>query len=376
MASDFAILGTRGIPARYGGFETFAEELGSRLVAGGVNVTVFCEATSTNRPKTYRGMSLTYVWSPKLGPLSTIVFDILCLIRARKDFEIVYMLGYSASFFCFFPRIFGSTVWINMDGVEWQRSKWSWVGRTYIRLAAQFAMWSANRIIADAVAIAHVLKGTFRRVPQCTVIAYGASIPTQANGIDQVLTKWSLKRYQYYLVVCRLEPENHVREIISGYVNSKSSHELVIVGDHTRVAEYVKNLVRSNASNRVRFLGTIYDQPQLQIVREHAFAYFHGHSVGGTNPSLLEAMACGNAIVAHDNPFNREVAGDAALFFRDAKAIPEYCKSLESDESQRLTLGQLALARVVQHYSWERITAQYLELIRPAQSDGNSNASK
>src|ERR1700687_2380992 len=210
MTVSIAILGTRGIPARYGGFETFAEELGARLVDAGFEITVYCEGTSSQ--KEHRGMKLVHVQSAEIGPLTTILFDLLCLWRARKEFDIVYMLGAGASFFCFLPRLYGADVWINIDGLEWKRPKWSRVGRAYLKLAARFAMLTASQIIADAEAIATVLQEQFGQSSRCTTIAYGADLVATAPP-PSVLKRWEIDSGEYYLIVCRLEPENHIREI-------------------------------------------------------------------------------------------------------------------------------------------------------------------
>src|SRR6266571_1127158 len=143
-----SILGTRGIPAQYGGFETFAEEIAVRLVKQGVDVTVFCEAEKGEQSGEYQGVKLIYVSVPKLGSLTTILFDLICLWRARKEFDVVYMLGYGASPFCFIPRLWGRQVWINMDGVEWARSKWSWPARIWFKMMEAVAMRTPDRIIA------------------------------------------------------------------------------------------------------------------------------------------------------------------------------------------------------------------------------------
>ena len=358
-----AILGTRGVPARYGGFETFAEELGARLAAAGVHVSVYGELEAdTPQHDAYRGIEIVRLRTPRLGPLSSIYFDMRCLWHVKGRFEVVYMLGYSASFFCFLPRLFGSQVWINMDGVEWERTKWSWIGKTYIKFVAAMAMHTANRIIADADEMAGVLKRRFRHVPGCVTIAYGADCVDEAPG-PALLAEWNLGAEEYYLVVCRLEPENHVKEIIEGFLASASRRVLVVVGDHRTGTSYVGLLRRHAGESRVRFIGPVYDKRKLEALRYHCFAYFHGHSVGGTNPSLLEAMACRNAVIAHDNAFNREVAGPSAVYFGSARDIPGLCARLETTDELRESLRGAGQDRVRERYSWSRIADQYLDLL-------------
>lgn len=202
-----AILGSRGIPAKYGGFETFAEELSVRLVKLGVEVTVYCEAGEGEQPAMYRGVHLVYLPAPGLGPLTTIIFDLLCLWHARKAFDAVYMLGYGTSIFCFIPRLCGSTVFINMDGVEWARSKWRPPAKLWFKVMEAAAMWTPNRLIADAQGILRHLQSRHNHLPPVSVISYGAPVLEEAPATN-LLDGLQLTAGNYYLVVCRLEPEN------------------------------------------------------------------------------------------------------------------------------------------------------------------------
>ena len=359
--SSIALLGSRGIPARYGGFETFAQEIGVRLAERGYDVTVYCERKADgSSPQSHRGVNLVYMRAPRLGPLSTIVFDVQCLWNARKGFETVYMLGYGTALFCVIPRIWRRRVWINMDGLEWARSKWNAVAKIWLKMMEASALLTATRIIADAEAIRTNLQSRYNKMPRCSVIAYGADVVKESPSIEQLDT-WQLKPDAYYLVVCRLEPENHVAEIISGFCASKSTVELVIVGDHHVPGSYAAEL-RGNGDARVRFAGTVFDQSALQALRWHCRAYFHGHSVGGTNPSLIEAMGCGNRIIAHDNPFNREVAGDCAVYFSSADSIPEIVTAI--DRQVQPHSRDDVQQRVQAIYNWDRIADQYEALLQ------------
>lgn len=359
---SIAILGSRGIPARYGGFETFAEELSVRLAARGHSVTVYCESERRQAPDCYRGVTRKFIVTPRLGPLSPIVFDALCLLHARSGHDIVYVLGFAAPPFFLVPRLFGTQVWVNMDGVEWARSKWGTIAKQYIKIMEAMTMWAATRVIADAHAIRTFLAQRHVRMPPCTVIAYGA--PVIRNAPDPALIgQFNLFPRSYYLVVCRLEPENHVLEILKGFARSASPHSLIIVGDHSQKSSYVRKL-RVMESSRIRFIGTVYDPRMLQALRYFCLAYLHGHSVGGTNPSLLEALGCGNVVLAHDNEFNREVCGDLATYFKYADDIPARIDALDNCNPRRRTeLEMLARRRIEENYSWERVTEQYSELI-------------
>lgn len=358
-----AILGTRGIPARYGGFETFAEEIAVRLVKRGVDVTVYCGSCDGKEPlETYHGVNLVHLRSRNLGSLSTIVFDLKCLWHARNKFDVVYMLGYGSSIFCFIPRLWGEQVWINMDGVEWARSKWSRIGKMWLRAMEISAMYTPNRIIADACAIRAFLESRFHHIPKCSVIPYGAHV-TQNSKRKPSLSKWDLEEYGYYLMVCRLEPENHVAEIIDGYMSSDVNYPLVVVGDCSDANTYAKQLLAAGGT-RVRFLGAVYDKDDLRDIRAYCRCYFHGHSVGGTNPSLLEAMGCGNAVIAHDNAFNREVAGKAALYFKHSHEIPTLLHQLEDDNNLYSQMRVTAVETIVRKYRWEGVVLRYLELLQ------------
>jgi glycosyltransferase involved in cell wall biosynthesis len=353
-----AILGTRGIPAHYGGFETFAEELSVRLVEQGADVTVYCESGTGEQPDTYKGVHLVYIPAPALGPLTTILFDLLCLWHARSGFDVVYMLGYGTSVFCFIPRLWGSEVWINMDGVEWARSKWNWLAKQWFKVMEAVAMWTPNRLIADAQGILEHLQSRHARLPPTSVIPYGAPIISEAPETC-LLEEWQLTAGTYYLVVCRLEPENSVKEIIAGYLQSGSKNPLVVVGNTNTESNYVKELQRFT-DGRIRFIGAVYDTQKLQALRYYSAAYFHGHTVGGTNPSLLEALGCGNIVIAHNNVFNREVAGEAAIYFNSEQDMARRIRKVESySQSDVSMMKSLAQERIAKVYNWENITDSY-----------------
>jgi glycosyltransferase involved in cell wall biosynthesis len=356
-----AILGTRGIPARYGGFETFAEEISIRLVQRGIDVTVYCEAGEGTLPAEHRGVRLVHVSAVRLGPLTTILFDLRCLWHARRGHDVVYMLGYGAAPFCMLPRLWGSTVWLNVDGVEWARAKWGRVARFYFKLMEAFSMWSPSRVIADAEAIRDHLLARHRSPRPISVIAYGATLVEDAPD-PSPLSEWGLRPDEFFLIVCRLEPENHVLEMLRGFAASGSRRALVVVGNHRMDTPYVRELLTVQ-DPRIHFVGTVYDQVKLRALRHHAFAYCHGHSVGGTNPSLLEALGCGNAVLAHDNAFNREVARDAAVYFASPEDFTKRLAALESSLEARAAMRRRAHEILRACYTWERIAEQYLELL-------------
>lgn len=355
-----AILGIRGIPAKYGGFETFAEELAIRLVKRDIEVTVFCEDTGREKENSYKGVQLRYIKSPKIGPLSRGFYELKGIWAARKNFDVVYVLGYGSSVFCIIPRIWGSRVWINMDGIEWSRAKWSGsLTKLILKILEACAMWTPNMLIADSKEIKNFLQNRYSHIPPCNVIEYGAPIidvPPDKN----LISKWEIEEKKYYVVVCRLEPENHVEEIIGGYKKSNSSFPLIVVGNYNLNTKYVKKLLSLGDKN-TRFVGAVYKKELLKALRYYSFAYFHGHSVGGTNPSLLEALGCGNVIIAHDNPFNREVADDSAVYFSSPNEIAEIISSLESGKIN--FNPEKAKDRIRNIYNWDSIANRYYNLI-------------
>jgi glycosyltransferase involved in cell wall biosynthesis len=365
-----AILGARGIPARYGGFETFAEQLAVRLVERRHEVTVFCEGAG-EAIEEYKSVKLRHIAARSLGPLSTVVYDAACLWQARSSFDVVYMLGYGSSALCWLPRIWGTKVWINMDGLEWARGKWDPFARWYLRCAEAIAMWTPDRIIADAAAIKENLQSRHRKLPPCDVIPYGCETVSGAGAEE--LNGFGLEAGSYYLVVCRFEPENHIREIIEGFLESNTQTRLMLVGDHTRKSAYVESLGRYN-SDRLLFAGPVYDESRIQALRYFCRAYLHGHSVGGTNPSLLEAMGCGNVVIANDNPFNREVLGDTGLFFSTAKAVSACIDSVDCGRADIAGMKVKVVERVKQFYTWDRITDYYCELISLVHSKSRSRS--
>src|SRR6185503_3438858 len=313
---SLAILGCRGIPARYGGFETFAEELGARLAARGFPVTVFCqravlEDQESGEPvREHRGVRLEHVRVPRLGPRSALAYDLVSLRRARAH-DVVYMLGYGAGPFLGLARRPGNEVWVNMDGLEWRRSKWGPLARSWLRRAERAALRSAQRIVFDNAAVRGVVLGGAEDA-RVSVIEYGAELDLEHD--PGVLVSLGLRPQSYFLSVARIEPENHVLEILRAHARSGIKRALLLVGDVERAGHYGA-ACRAAAAGTARFLGPLFDGRTLHALRREAAAALHGHSVGGTNPALLEGMAASTPLIAHDNPFNREVLGASAVWF-------------------------------------------------------------
>ena len=357
-----AILGSRGIPARYGGFETFVEELAPRLVRRGSDVTVFCEAHPGPSPTGFRGVRLEYVPARAPGPLRAIEYDLRCLWRARRRFDVVYMLGYGASFGCFLPRLAGREVWINMDGLEWRRSKWGGLARWYLRTMEGLAGRTATRLVFDNAALAGevVARRRWQHVAH-TVLAYGAPVHRSADPAP--LANLGLQPDGYDLVLCRCEPENHILEIIRAHRAANGPRPLVVVANSDLGTPYCGEVLAWQGE-AVRFTGAIYDAGVVRALRFHCHTYLHGHSVGGTNPSLIEAMGSGAFVVAHDNPYNRDVLGETGEYFADeAGLLATLERTNAAPRAQRRVRGEAARARIEERYTWEAIADQYADLL-------------
>jgi glycosyltransferase involved in cell wall biosynthesis len=359
-----AILGTHGIPANYGGFETFAEELALRLVKeGDFEVTVYVPAAEMSQPDaTYKGVKLQPVKSPGKGGVANGLFDVWSLFACLGKHDIVYLCGYGAAFMAFLPRLFGARVWINIGGLEWMRTKWSMPVRAYVKISEWFCGIAASRVICDAQALLDYYSKAYWSPAALSFVAYGVA-PLPLSTESASLLPAGLTPLGYDLVVARLEPENKILEIIQGYQAHPGTRPLVVVGN-VDPRPYVKAL-QAAAQDRVIFLGGVYDKKRLAALRRYAYIAFHGHSVGGTNPSLLEAIAAGRPIIAHDNPFNREVGGDLLRYFKGPADIPAALATLEREGAVR-DLDQMVKATewLDLHYSWDKIASQYADLFR------------
>jgi glycosyltransferase involved in cell wall biosynthesis len=355
-----ALLGSRGIPARYGGFETFVEELAPRLVRRGVDVTVFCEDRPGPKPTSHRGVRLEYVRADAPGPLRTVDFDLRCLRHAAGAFDVVYLLGSGAAFGAGVVRGAGARLWINPGGLEWKRSKWGPVARRWLAAMEAHSCSVADRMVFDNAALAHDVIGR-NPVRGSAVIPYGAPvIGTEAS--EERLAQFGVRPRAYDLVVCRTEPENQLLEIVRAHRCATPDTPLLVVAAQD-TGEYWRR-VRAAAGPEAVLLGTIYDQAILRPLRLHARLHLHGHTVGGTNPSLLEAMGAGNAVLAADNPYNREVLGPGGWYWADERELESALVAADAaGEVERRARGALNVARVRGHYDWEAVADTYFELL-------------
>lgn len=271
------------------------------------------------------------------------------------------MLGLGGAFAAWVPKLFGAKVWINTDGIEWKRTKFSRPQRSYLAMAEALSVLFADRIIADNAAIAGYLRKRYHRLRRVSTIAYGADVATEEPDRG-LLDEWGLEPEKYYLIVCRLEPENHILEIVKGFETAGSPLPLVILGNIDNPNTYVRALL-TRQSSTVRFLGTVFDREKLTALRFHAKAYIHGHSVGGTNPSLLESMACSSLVIAHDNSFNREVLDRTGLFFSDARELRSRIEAIDAGKMPIQEMRTSARDRIQERYLWDQIADSYQKLL-------------
>lgn len=361
MAKTLRILGTRGVPAAHGGFETFAEYLALYLLDKGWRVVVYCQEDGSGQvfEDTWRGVERVHIPVARSGPAGTIVFDWHATWHAAQHRDLCLTLGYNTAVFCSLLRLKGVPNLINMDGIEWSRAKWSGLAKTWFWLNDWAGCWLGNHLIADHPEIMKHLE-TRVRSDKITIIPYGADEVLQAP-IEPVHAL-GLEPGRYLTVIARPEPENSLLEIVAGFSAKPRGVKLAVLGRYDSVNAYHR-AVQAAASDEVLFLGAIYDKQVVQALRFHSLAYVHGHQVGGTNPSLVEALGAGNAVLAHDNKFNRWVAADSATYFNGAASFGDLVERVLAhpgviEECQRASRAQFYL-----HFRWANVLSQYESIL-------------
>ncbi|MET0377421.1 MAG: DUF1972 domain-containing protein [Spongiibacteraceae bacterium] len=372
MPNSLTILGIRGVPAAHGGFETFAEALALYLVAQDWSVTVYCqhEGDGPLWEDDWRGIHRINIPVAGNSAKSTIIFDWLSTRHAARNNSLCLTLGYNTAIFCTLLRLRGVPNLINMDGIEWSRAKWGGLAKAWFWMNERAGCWLGNHLIADHPEIrAHL---STRVAPQkITTIPYGA-VPVTAADVTLV-EALGLQPGTYLTLIARAEPENSILEAVQGFSEKPRGYKLVVLGNYDTENNPYHRAVKAAASDEVCFVGAIYDKATVQALRFFSAAYVHGHQVGGTNPSLVEALGAGNAVLAHDNRFNRWVAGDAAMYFNGAAGFSGAIEQLLGSAEQRALLQKNALARFQQEFTWPHVLAQYetlLENYLPQQNPG------
>lgn len=367
-----AIIGARGI-SNWGGFETAARELSYRLVERGYEVYCSCEKNSCDL-ETFKGAKMIYfpLRMPSnygLHKVFEVFYDLYFMIicPSARNCDIIYSLGYNANILTFIPRLFGKKIVFNMAGVEWERAKFSRVQQYIVKCLFLLASVGSNHIIIDHENLKPYVPSRYHE--KVVYITYGANEPIVppwdvCRLTDHVESNeaQNISPNDYWLVTARLEPDQQIRTIINAYVQSASTKPLVVVGDFssTKYEQTVKETVHNVPQDkRVIFTGGIYGQELLTMLRHYCFAYIHGHSRGGTNPSLLEAMINRNIVIVDDNTFTRKVCGDHALYFKDADELRNQMRMVESDPSKYGEMRNKGYERVLADYSWETVADQY-----------------
>ncbi len=357
-----AILGTRGIPNNYGGFEQFAEFLSVGLAERGHEVTVYNPHFHPYKGTSWHGVRVRHIYSPEeyIGASANFIYDYLCLKDALKsDFDILLECGYhsNAPSYYLLKKDMHAVLITNMDGMEWKRSKWGPATQWLIRKLEKMAVRKSHYLVSDNEGVRQYYQETYQA--PSFFIAYGSEVVESFDA--SCLDDWGLRPYGYHMLIARLEPENNIETILDGYAQSGCSSEpFIVIGNHqTKYGRYLQK--KYAAVPGVRFLGSIYNGQLLANMRAFASHYFHGHSVGGTNPSLLEAMGSRTFIAAHDNQFNRAVLKEHALYFRTAADVARIIGETYPDELRESFLAA-NVRSIIENYTWSHIVEAYEQL--------------
>lgn len=361
-----AIIGTRGIPAKYGGFETFAQEVSTRLLNRGIDVTVICPNNDEKLP-VYKGVRLLYTKSNKDdAPMKYYVESVD--LAVKEKFDAILMCGQGG--YAYVPHLWrrkkNRPIFItNTDGIEHRRTKWNKFVRMGVRVVGELSsVMLSDVLVADSKGIKEYLDKEYRMIPNKKIytIEYGAEILNPANYPESILDEYGVKSGEYHLVVSRLEPENNVETIIRGYMMAKTDKPLLVVGNLLSTP-YVSQIQELAKNSNIRFVGGVYDPTKLKALRIHASSYLHGHSVGGTNPSLLEALGAGNIVIGHDNIFNREVTDNRMFYFSNPEECAKAIETVDNLTSEQMNhYSELAKDRIKNYYYWDRIADEYASM--------------
>jgi len=370
------IVGARGID-NYGGFERMLADLAPRLVQKGYCVRCSCEKpASGKRISNYKGTTLDYfALKPPanytLRKAFELLYDFFFVLKYTLVCDVVYMLGIYGGAALLVPRLLGREVIVNTDGLEWKRAKYHIVERSIIILFFAFSLNLATSIIIDNKELRQFISA--RHHSKISYIPYGVARKQPLSWdaaklgpyISETLRAEAIEPGKYWLLVARLEPENNIDLIVKGFVEANPKYPLVVVGEFTsdRYRKQVREQISNGTSAAIHFLGAIYDLEPLWMLRQHCLAYIHGHSVGGTNPSLLEAMISKNIIIAHDNPFNKEVCEATAHYFSTSADVSNLVASIEQNPDGSSRLRWPAYERMAA-YSWEYVVEEYDKLLK------------
>lgn len=355
-----AILGTRGIPARYGGFETFAEELSTRLAERGHEVTVYCRSkNSPYKDKLYKGVKLIVLPTIRQKYFDTVVHTFLSMLHSSLlSFDLLLVCNAANSLFCIFPRLLNRKVLLNVDGIERQRRKWGLPGKAWYRIGEFLSVRFPDGMITDARVIEdYYLK---RYGKKSHMIPYGAQ--TEREESTDLLKGFQLEDDGYILYVSRLEPENNADLVIKAFEAVQTDKKLAIVGDAPYARDYKRNLMKTR-DPRIIFTGYVFGRGYRQL-QSHAYCYVHATEVGGTHPALLDGMALGRWVLANGTPENMEVLGDGGIVYQknDLCDLREKLSYVIDHPGDRATFSEKARQRISRFYTWELVTDRYERL--------------
>ena len=354
-----AILGTRGIPANYGGFETFAEHLSTRLVARGHDVTVYCRAHYVSpRELEFQGVHLKVLPTIRHKYFDTVIHGFLSALYAvPKRYDAALICNAANAPFATILRVAGTPVALNVDGLEHKRKKWNWIARSYYLLAEKLATILPNETVTDARVIQEYYLARHRAVS--TMIAYGAEVERRP---DPTVRRWRVEPNRYVLYVSRLEPENNAHLVIEAFKRVRTAHKLLVVGDAPYAREYINDLkARARRDRRIIFTGFVFGR-DYRALQQNAYCYVHATEVGGTHPALLEAMGFGNCVLTLAAPENIEAIGDAGIAYTDENDLAEKLQRVLRDGSLVHSYRNRAQARVQDAYDWDYVVDQYERL--------------
>lgn len=357
-----AIMGIRGIPAKYGGFETFAEQLAPRLVDHGHQVTVYGRSNNVRYDgKFYKGVRLVILPTISHKYLDTVAHTLLCTLHALKERYDAVLICNSANAYCaFIPRLAGTPVALNVDGLEWKRAKWNKLGQAFYKFSEWLATFTATEIVTDAREIEKYYLEKFNKRSTC--IPYGS--PVGKVETRTVLEKFGLKPNEYVLYVSRLEPENNAHLVVKAFEEVETDKKCVIVGDAPYNGEYIRELKKTK-DPRIIFTGYVFGEGYREL-QSNAYFYVQGTEVGGTHPALLEGMGHGNCVLANDVPEHREVMADTGFYFDTRKNgdLAEKMQYLLDHPDLVQEYGTRAMQRIQDHYSWGKVTDDYERLFK------------
>ncbi|MEE2954023.1 MAG: DUF1972 domain-containing protein [Bacteroidota bacterium] len=352
-----AILGTRGIPNNYGGFEQCAEYLSIGLVERGHEVSIYNPAFHPYKKEYYKGVKIISKPSPQKfigASAANFIYDFYCLKDAiNSDVDIILELGLiTSALSIIFCRHKGKIIVTNLDGLEWKRSKWNWGIQKITKTLERYGLMFSDYIISDNIGIQEYIKNEYNK--ESYFIPYGTS---EIESFDsKVLLEYNLEPYKYLLSIARIEPENNLEIMIEGYLKSNSKLPYIIIGNH--LTPYADNLKDKYRNKGVFFLGGIFNKNHLDILRYFSKFYIHGHSVGGTNPALLEAMAAQAVIFSHRNKFNYSVIEDNAEYFSSALELSQL---INKQIYNREDIINNNLVKIKEIYNWDYVICQYEE---------------